>query len=193
MTNEQLVEKFNPANGANLSAEDLAIMKNLTDEQIGILAKAYPNTPGRRSYIRLYDTAIKPEKQIFQLSTWQNLNNLRKFSNKKNLVPYDYQTPGAKVNQPKPMTGRAARLNAAAPKRVLVDLTAQEAANELTASIQKQKAAKSENTAEVKETFQQKMERGKREKAEREAAKAAKQTPEKTEVPADQDFDAGTE
>lgn len=185
MTNEQLIEKFNPANGANLSAEDLAIMKSLTDEQIGILAKAYPNTPGRRSYIRLYDTAIKPEKQIFQLSTWQNLNNLRKFSNKKNLVPYDYQTPGAKVNQLKPMAGK----KIVAPKRVVVDLTAQEAANELTAAIQKQKAAKADKPAETKESFKEKMDKAKAVKA---AAKAAEKTPDKTAIPADQEFDAGT-
>src|SRR5688572_7240405 len=90
MTNEELIAKFNPANAATLTAEDLLIMRNLTDEQIAVLAEAYPNQPMRRAYLRLYDSRVAENKQIFPTSTWQNLRNARKFSNLKYLQPYDF-------------------------------------------------------------------------------------------------------
>lgn len=165
MTNEQLIEKFHPDNAVNLTPEDLELMRSLSDEQIGVLAKAYPNQPGRRTYIRLYDKAMKPDKQIYQNTTWQNLNNLRKYSNKKNLIPYDFKTVNSRVNQVK-----SAKATLAAPKKVVVDLSAKEAAEELTKTLQK--------TKKPKEDFTEKMK----------AAKEAKKADTKKEVPADQDF-----
>lgn len=133
MTNEQLIVKFSPKNGLNLTAEDLEAMRNLTDDQIDVLADAYPNQPTRTAYLRLYDTSLPADKQIYQLSTWQNLRNVRKFSNKKNLRPYDFYTRNAKaIGQNK--TVKATTTTA---KKVVVDLTAKEAAAELTKNLTK--------------------------------------------------------
>jgi len=192
MTNEQLIAKFNPANGANVSAEDQLEMQNFTDEQIQILAKAYPNQPQRRSYIRLYDKTLPANKQLFQLSTWQNLNNLRKYSNKKNLVAYDFLTIKTK-QQPRPIAGKPT-----APKRVVVDLTAQEAAAELTKAIQNQKVKAVPIDNKTPESFTEKMAKA---KADKKAAQLAgkiepatnKDLTQKTGIPADQDFDAGAD
>lgn len=127
MTNEQLIEKFNPANGPLLTAEDLVMMRELTDEQINVLAEAYPNQPTRRSYLRLYDKQLPEDKQLYQLSTWQNLRNVRKFSAKKNLVAYDF----FKVGSMPAAVKKTAVPAKSSPKKVVVDLSAQEAAAEL--------------------------------------------------------------
>lgn len=133
MTNEQLLEIFNPANAGNLSAEQTEILHNLSDDQIDALADAYPNQPTRKSYLRLYDKNLPANKQVYQLSTWQNLRNVRKYSNLKNLIPWDFLTSATRFNQPQP----AARVGSkvVAPKKVFVDLTAEEAAAELRRNI----------------------------------------------------------
>jgi hypothetical protein len=148
MTNEQLIATFNPANAGNLSAADLEILKNLSDEQIGVLAQAYPNTPTRKPYLRLYDTKLAENKQLFQLSTWQNLRNVRKFSNMKNLKPYDFILPGNKLQTAKSSGKTGAAKTAGSPRKVVVDLTAKEAADllkqDLQAGDKKQPGAKAE-------------------------------------------------
>jgi hypothetical protein len=139
MTNEQLIEKFNPAHGSNMTAEDLETLRGLSDAQIDVLADAYPNKPTRRVYLRLFDTTLPANKQLFQLSTWQNLRNLRKFSNKKNLRPYDFLASATSLNQQRQAT--AARPTGSSPvKKQVVDLTAKEAADELKNAVAKQKA-----------------------------------------------------
>lgn len=137
MTTEQLLQKFNPANAANLTAQDLETLRGLTDQQIDELAKAYPNQPTRRAYLRLYDTSKPENKQLFNLSTWQNLRNVRKFSNMKNLVPYDFiATPIGFQNQqrqaPRPIGSTTSN-----PRKVIVDLSAKEAADQLRSSVAK--------------------------------------------------------
>lgn len=131
MTNEQLILKFNPANAGNITPEDLLEMRALTDDQINVLAEAFPNQPSRKSYLRLYDTTLDPHRQLYQLSTWQNLRNVRKFSNKKNLVAYDFYQVGARA------AARATKPPPPAPKKVVVDMTAQQAADELRKSFEK--------------------------------------------------------
>lgn len=130
MTNEQVITLFNPATADQLTASDLEIMRELTDEQIDALAHAYPNSPNRRSYLRLYDTKVPPNKQIYQLSTWQNLRNVRKFSNQKNLRPYDFLLRGNRVQTQTKVSGLS-KTSTSSPKKVVVDLTAQQAAEEL--------------------------------------------------------------
>lgn len=132
MTNEQLIEKFNPMNGANLTAEDLEIMHALTDEQIDVLANAYPNQPNRRAYLRYYDKNVAASKQMYNLGTWQNLRNLRKFNAKKNLIAWDFINVAAAAKQP--VKAIAPVAGAKSPKKVVVDLTAKEAAAELAAA-----------------------------------------------------------
>jgi hypothetical protein len=135
MTNEQLIAKFNPLNGANVSAEDLEVMHALTDDQIDVLANAYPNTPNRRAYLRYYDKNVAPNKQVYNLGTWQNLRNLRKFNNKKNLIPWDFFNVAGAAKQPVKATTPVA--GAKSPKKVVVDLTAKEAAAELAKNVDK--------------------------------------------------------
>lgn len=139
MTNEQLIAKFNPASGTPLSPEDLETLHGLTDAQIDVLADAYPNQPTRRAYLRLYDKNLTLEKQLYQLSTWQNLRNVRKFSNRKNLIAWDFYNTSTKFaeQQKRPVTGKAT----SSPKKVVVDLTAKEAADELTKTFVDKKAA----------------------------------------------------
>jgi len=136
MTTEQLLAKFNPANAGNLTAQDITEMRNLTDQQIDALANAYPNQANRRPYLRLYDTSKAENKQLFNLSTWQNLRNVRKFSNMKNLVPYDFiATPAAFAQQQKANSQKVGAKVTSNPRKVVVDLSAKEAAAELTAAI----------------------------------------------------------
>lgn len=138
MNNDELVKIFNPANAGTLSQEDLAIFRDLSDEQIGILAKAYPNSPSRRPYLILYDKNVKPEKQLFSLSTFQNLYNVRKFSNLKNFVPYDFKSAvfPVKTRTVANVSRVGNKAAAVAPgKKILVDLSANEAANELKSAI----------------------------------------------------------
>lgn len=92
MTNDELIQKFNPANAANLTQEDIALMRTLSDDQIGVLAKAYPNDPMGRPYLLLYDTTLGEKKQIYQPSTWQNLNNVRRYSNQKKFMPFTFRS-----------------------------------------------------------------------------------------------------
>lgn len=136
MTNEQLIAKFNPANGPNLNAEDLEVMRKLTDAELEVLAEAYPNQPMRRAYLRLYDTRVAENKQLFQPSTWQNLRNVRKFSNFKHLVPYDFIALG-KANTPAKIVPMQTGKNTTSPKKTVVDLSAKDAAAELAKSIAK--------------------------------------------------------
>lgn len=135
MTNEQLIEKFNPTNGANLTPEDLEIMRALTDEQIDILANAYPNQPNRRAYLRLYDKNVAANKQVYNLSTWQNIRNLRKYNAKKNLLPYDFFNVRSQTNNPVKATGTIP--GAKSPKKIVVDMSAKDAAAELSKNVDK--------------------------------------------------------
>lgn len=174
MTDKQIVDRFNPNNTAQLTAEELEIMRNLTDEQIHKLAEAYPNQPTRRAYIKLYDKNIKEiHKQMFQLSTWQNLRNLRKYSNKKNLIAWDFK------GFPQPVARQVAAQKGAAGQKIIVDMSAQEAAAELKETIKK-------NTMKVEPVKSPKKE------AKPEKLKSAvKSTVKNKNVPADQQFDAG--
>lgn len=144
MTDEQLIAKFNPANGSNLSAEDLELLHNLTDKQIDVLADAYPNTPNRRAYLRIYDKNLPANKQLYQLSTWQNIRNVRKFSAKKNLIPWDFFTTAQNLTAQLRAQKPTAKAGAVSPKKVVVDLTAKEAADELKNATGKPAAGKAD-------------------------------------------------
>jgi hypothetical protein len=76
-----ILEIYNPANAASLTDEQITAMRSLSVEQIAELAKAYPNGPTGNSYLRLHDKNLADDKQIYPLSTWQNLHNLHKISN----------------------------------------------------------------------------------------------------------------
>lgn len=80
---EKFVEKFNPANAASISADDVAEISQINDEQLAELARVYPNKPTGNNYLVLRDTTEKDErKQTYPRSTYQNLFNLRKMGQK---------------------------------------------------------------------------------------------------------------
>lgn len=135
LSKDQLIEKFNPENAANMTAEDLEIMRALTNDELKALAQAYPNQPVRKAYLILYDTSVKDQaRQLFPLSTWQNLFNVRVGQAMKNLIPWDFKKnlPNVKNRA----TARRIPIAAPAQQRRIIDLTPQEAANELSQAIQ---------------------------------------------------------
>lgn len=72
------VKLYNPANAAALTPEQIEELKTLSPDQIRELAKAYPNKVFNRSYLLIKDrnSKLPPEKQLANLSTWENLYNL---------------------------------------------------------------------------------------------------------------------
>lgn len=139
MTTQEMVAKFNPANAQNLTAEDILDMQALNDAQIDALAAAYPNQPTRKPYLVLFDKSTDVKRQLYPLSTWQSLKNVRKFANKKNLVAYTFREL---FNAKLPMTaGSPSRRAMMSPaKSVQSDLTAEQAAAELRLALSTKKA-----------------------------------------------------
>lgn len=177
MTRDEIIARFNPSADPNFTPEELEVLRKLTDEDIEALAAAYPNQPARKSYLRLYDTNIKQEnKQIFSPSTWQNIRNLRKYSNIKNLIPWDFMTTQAT----KRLAARPPQRTVPAAKRVVIDMSAQEAADELARSI-KQKQPKKDDPKAVKKTVEA-IKSVQKNNPPKPAKKAAQN------IPADQDF-----
>lgn len=182
MDDNQLVELFNPANAKNLTPQDLQAMQELTDEQLAVLAKHYPNTAHMRSYLVLYDKNVAENKQIYPPSTWQNLHNVRRFANRKSLVPYTFTSLFMK--RPKAeVTRTIISSRTAAAKKRSVDLTPQEAAAELKKSLETppnpwQQAAQQAQPAAIPP-------RG----AGGRFQKAGQAPPQTGSLPADQDFD----
>lgn len=91
MTDQELIAKYNPANAYNVTEADIVAMRELTNEQLDVLAKAYPNKPGQRPYLVLNDANLAANKQLRNLSTWQNLRNVRKFAARKNLSAWTFR------------------------------------------------------------------------------------------------------
>lgn len=76
-----IISTYNPGN-TNITDEEVAQMRNLTDEQIEQLAKAYPNQPTGNAYLEYWIEGEKENEQRFPLGTWANLHNLRKLGRK---------------------------------------------------------------------------------------------------------------
>lgn len=83
------INTYNPAN-ANITADELNSMKDLTDEQIAQLAAAYPNTPNGNAYLVYYDKKHEEKSQLYPLGTWTNLHALRKLGYK-DILPYSFK------------------------------------------------------------------------------------------------------
>jgi hypothetical protein len=69
---QKTIDKFNPNKFRELTKEDIEAMRNFQLNDVAALAKAYPNKPTERAYLVLFDTTDKA-KQLYPLSTWQNL------------------------------------------------------------------------------------------------------------------------
>lgn len=78
----ELTQLFDPANALSLTEADLEKMASLTDDEIKTLATAFPNKSNQQAYLILKDTKLPASKQLFPLSTWPNLWNLRKIGMK---------------------------------------------------------------------------------------------------------------
>lgn len=129
MTNEQLIELYNPTNAASLTPEQVTGLQNLSDAQICALAKAYPNKPRGNAYLVLYDKDMPMNKQLFTLSTWNNLCNLRSKMSKKNYVAYTFKALFIQT------TGNNTQRAAAMPsQKEVVDISTSEAAKALQAA-----------------------------------------------------------
>lgn len=109
----ELVTLYNPANASALTPEQIAGLQKLTSEQIKELAKAYPNMTTVRAYLLIVDGSKPIEKQIPNLSTFENLWNLRERNGQKKYVAYQFR--GAY----KPKSVTASKIN----RREVVDLS----------------------------------------------------------------------
>jgi hypothetical protein len=69
---QKMIEKYNPDKFRELKPEDIEAMRKFTMNDVAELAKAYPNKPSGRAYLVLFNTEDKA-KQLYPLSTWQNL------------------------------------------------------------------------------------------------------------------------
>jgi hypothetical protein len=98
-----------------------------------ILAEAYPNQATRRAYLTLYDEKVAKTNQLFSLSTWQNLYNLRVMQKMKNLIPYDFKRN--LVSTRKQLKAQRVIIPPPLPGRRVIDISPKEAAEELSRAI----------------------------------------------------------
>lgn len=136
MTKQELIAKFNPANAQNLTEDDILAMRALTNEDLKVLAEAYPNAAQRKPYLVLHDANLPAAKQLRNLSTWKNLYNVRAMSNQKNLSAYTFRElwEAERVRRnPRKMAQKAPQ----AARPVQVDLSADEAAALLRGAMKK--------------------------------------------------------
>src|SRR6478735_9235127 len=108
-----VVKLYNPANAASLTPEQIEGLKNLTTDEIGQLAKAYPNGSFQRAYLLIVDGSKPVAKQLPTLSTFQNLYNLRVKNGLKDFVAIAFK------GQYKPVTSVPVR----AKRQEVLDLS----------------------------------------------------------------------
>lgn len=86
-----IVKLYNPANASALTADEILGLQELTSDQIKQLAKAYPNMTTQRAYLLIIDSSKAVDKQIPNLSTFENLWNLRELNGQKKYVAYQFR------------------------------------------------------------------------------------------------------
>lgn len=86
----EIVKIYNPANAAALTPDQIEGLQKLTTEEIGQLAKAYPNGTGG-AYLLIIDGSQPANKQLPTLSTFQNLYNLRVRNGMKQFVAFSFK------------------------------------------------------------------------------------------------------
>ncbi len=114
-----ILQVYNPAN-KEITADEIEAMKNLTDDEIAQLAKAYPNTPTGNAYLVYFNTSETQTNQRFPLGTWANLHNLRLLG-RKDIVPYNFTKNHA--------AGRSLATTVSKPDQKTVDLSKEDAGN----------------------------------------------------------------
>lgn len=70
------LEQLDPSNLNKLTDEQIGQLKDLSNDEIKAAAQKYPNKPSQNNYLVLEDTR-KGAKQLHNLSSWQNLADLR--------------------------------------------------------------------------------------------------------------------
>jgi hypothetical protein len=111
-----VVALYNPANAAALTADQVEGLQKLTTDELGQLAKAYPNGSIQRAYLLIVDGSKPAGKQLPSLSTFQNLYNLRIKNGLKSYVAIGFK------GQYKPVTQQPLRVR----KSEVLDLSDQE-------------------------------------------------------------------
>lgn len=89
MTN--LVALYNPANAAALTPEQIQGLQQLTSAQIRELALAYPNSVMQKAYLLMIDSSLAAHRQLPQLTTFENLWNLRERNGQRNWVAFQFK------------------------------------------------------------------------------------------------------
>lgn len=87
-----LVKLYNPANAASLTPEQVQDLQGLTVDQIKELALAYPNSMMQQAYLLIIDKTKPVDKQIANLSTFENLYNLIARNGLKQWVAFNFKT-----------------------------------------------------------------------------------------------------
>jgi len=93
-----LVKTYNPANAASLTPEQLDGLQKLSNDQIRELASAYPNSMMQQAYLLIIDSQKPVTKQIPNLSTFENLWNLRTKNGQKQYVAFNFKANYKPVN-----------------------------------------------------------------------------------------------
>ncbi len=85
-----IVKLYNPANAAALTEQEISGLQKLTSDQIKELAKAYPNVLFSRGYLLIIDNRKPVDKQLPNLSSFENLWNLREKNGQRHYVAFNF-------------------------------------------------------------------------------------------------------
>lgn len=108
---KQTLQKYDPANAKNLTPEDIAAMKDFTNDDLLTLAQLFPNKAQGGAYLIIGNTNMKV--QTGNRGTFQNLYNLKVKNGQKQFFAMSY-TSLFRVAPKQPAIGK------------LVDLTNEE-------------------------------------------------------------------
>lgn len=122
LTDDEIIELFNPANAQSLPEEALNLMPMLTDEHLKVLAKAYPNQATNNSYLILKDTAATG-RELYPRSTFANLLAAKNLGGKKTLVALTFTSRFDGTDKSKPSTLRTSPIQDLTTKEGLPGLT----------------------------------------------------------------------
>lgn len=87
---KEMLYRLNPDNVKTFNDDDVTFLKNISDEDLKQLAIAYPNKASRNNYLVLTNNALaKGAKQLYPLSTYENLFNIRTKYNQKSFSIFD--------------------------------------------------------------------------------------------------------
>jgi len=86
-----IVKLYNPANAAALTAEEIAGLQTLTNQDLKELSTAYPNSMSSKAYLLILNSLSKNKRELPALSTFGNLYNLRTKNGQKGYVAIGFR------------------------------------------------------------------------------------------------------